>query len=346
MKKLLILLLVTVIMLSSATACFDFDSNPLDDAVSAELDSIPAFDGKNPYVIINDNLPFFTEGEITSSSFERYSDLDSLGRCGEAVACIGTDLMPTEDRESISSVTPSGWINAKYDIVDGSYLYHRAHLIGFQLAGENANEENLITGTSFMNVKGMLPFENDVAEYVEKTKNHVMYRVTPIFENTNLVASGVLMEALSVEDGGKGISFCVYVYNAQPGIVIDYSTGRSRLATEDEFPDLPENDETDDTGSTKLYVINTNSGKFHLPDCAYAKDMNPSNRREEMTTKEDLIFNRYTPCKSCIHDEGTAHDQSVHKIIDFNTVIFTDKSRRISATAFLYLYMLNFTYIN
>ena len=190
-------------------------------AGSYDLTSLPDYSG-DPYVAVNDNVPYFTEDDYTTNSFESYSDLDALGRCGVAYACVGSDLMPTEDRESISSVKPSGWINVEYD---GQYLYNRCHLIGFQLTGENANEKNLITGTRYMNVDGMLPFENMVADYVKETDNHVLYRVTPVFEGDNLVASGVLMEAYSVEDSGEGVTFCVYAYNVQPGITIDTPPG-------------------------------------------------------------------------------------------------------------------------
>ena len=190
---------------------------------SFSLEDIPAWSGE-PYVAVDGNQPDFPEEDMTSVSFETYSELDTLGRCGVAYANVGQDLMPTEDRESISSVTPSGWINREYD---GEYLYNRCHLIGFQLTGENANEENLITGTRYMNVDGMLPFENLVADYVKETDNHVLYRVTPVFEGQNLVASGVQMEAWSVEDEGEGVCFNVYVYNVQPGITIDYGQGYS-----------------------------------------------------------------------------------------------------------------------
>ena len=192
------------------------------------IDGIPAFSG-DPYVVINENEPAFTSDEITTDSFESYSPLDSLGRCGVAFACIGTDLMPTEDRGSIGQVKPTGWHTVKYDCVDGKYLYNRCHLIGYQLSGENANERNLITGTRYMNVDGMLPFENMVADYVQETGNHVMYRVTPYYDGNNLLANGVQVEAMSVEDDGDGILFNVYVYNAQPGVVIDYATGDSWL---------------------------------------------------------------------------------------------------------------------
>ncbi len=183
-----------------------------------------------PYVEQNGNVPYFTEEEYTTESFEIYQPLDYLGRCGVAYACIGEDIMPTEERGSIGQVRPSGWHTVKYDIVDGRYLYNRCHLIGYQLAGENANECNLITGTRYLNVEGMLPFENQVAEYVKNTGNHVLYRVTPVFEGEELVARGVLIEASSVEDRGAGLQFCVFCYNVQPGITIDYATGDSSLA--------------------------------------------------------------------------------------------------------------------
>ena len=197
--------------------------------ISFNLDEIPEFDEKTPYVIINNNIPEFEENELVPKSFEKYSDLDLLKRCGVAYACVGIETMPTEARQAINKIKPSGWQNARYDFIDGKYLYNRCHLIGYQLTAENANEKNLITGTRFMNVQGMLPFENEVAEYVKKNKKHVLYRVTPIYEGDNLVASGVQMEAESVEDKGKSVLFNVYVYNNQPGVVIDYSTGNSRL---------------------------------------------------------------------------------------------------------------------
>lgn len=197
-------------------------------ASSFELNTIPAFEG-NPYVIINNNIPEFKDEELVTESFEKYSPLDSLGRCGPAIANVGTETMPTEERGAISSVKPSGWQTTKYDIVEGRYLYNRCHLIGYQLTAENANKENLITGTRYMNVQGMLPFENKVSEYIKKTGNHVLYRVTPIFENENLVANGVQIEAKSVEDMGEGICFNVYIYNNQPGITINYKNGDSSL---------------------------------------------------------------------------------------------------------------------
>lgn len=200
---------------------------------AAWLRDLPEFYDE-AYAEINDGEPFFKEREITDESFEFYSPLDTLGRCGVAFACIGIDLMPTEDRGDIGNVTPSGWErngvsnNNSYDFVEGKYVYNRCHLIGYQLAGENDNERNLITGTRYMNIEGMLPFENLVADYVEDTKNHVMYRVTPIFKGMNLVADGVLMEAFSVEDEGEGICFCIFAYNVQPGVYINYFTGMNR----------------------------------------------------------------------------------------------------------------------
>ena len=209
----------------------------------ADLAAIPAYSG-SPYVILNNNIPTFTEEEITEESYEFFSPLDSLKRCGYVEASVGVDLMPTEDRESISSVTPSGWKNKPYDFVDGGYLYNRCHLLGFQLTGENANKQNLITGTRYMNVTGMLPFENMVADYVRETENHVMYRVTPIYLGDNLVAHGVQLEARSVEDGGEDICFNVYVYNVQPRITIDYATGDSR-----------QNDDTDYAETAINYTV-------------------------------------------------------------------------------------------
>ena len=194
-----------------------------------QLEDIPEFDENIPYITINNNIPNFTDENFTTKSFEMYSELDELGRCGVAFANIGTDVMPTEERGQISQIKPSGWHTVKYDCVDGKYLYNRCHLIGYQLTAENANEKNLITGTRYMNVEGMLPFENKVADYIKETGNHVLYRVTPVFEGNNLLASGVQMEAESVEDKGEGILFNVYVYNNQPKIQINYATGESGL---------------------------------------------------------------------------------------------------------------------
>lgn len=199
-------------------------ATPSGNEADATITEIPEYSGE-PYSIIYNNIPFFTE--TTTECFEEYPELDSLGRCGAAYACVGIDTMPTEERESISEVKPSGWHNKPYDFVDGGYVYNRCHLIGFQLTGENANERNLVTGTRYMNVKGMLPFENEVADYIASTGNHVMYRVTPVFEGDNLVCSGVLMEAYSVEDDGAGVQFCVFCFNVQPGVSIDYKTGEN-----------------------------------------------------------------------------------------------------------------------
>ena len=196
---------------------------------SYDIENLPEYDG-NSYVIVNDNIPYFKEEEYTTTSFEKYSELDLLGRCVVASANISKDLMPTEKRGSIGMIKPSGWHTIKYDHIDGKYLYNRCHLIGYQLTGENANEKNLITCTRSMNTKGMLQFENMVTKYIKDTGNHVLYRVTPVFEGNNLVATGVEMEAYSVEDNGKGIKFNVFVYNIEDGIIIDYKTGDSKLA--------------------------------------------------------------------------------------------------------------------
>lgn len=263
---------------------------------AANPEDVSEYSG-NPYVVLNDNKPEFKDDEITDKSYEFYSELDSLGRCGYTMACVGKDLMPTEERGNISSVKPTGWINNKYDseLVDGGYIYNRCHLIGFQLTGENANKENLITGTRYMNVDGMLPFENMVADYVKETDNHVMYRVTPIFVGNNLLASGVQMEAYSVEDNGEGICFNVYVYNVQPGIAINYVTGDNWLSGETP----PESEsETEDTWDGK-YVLNTSSKKIHKSSCANAATISEGNRQEHIGLLDDLLAQGYTACGSC-----------------------------------------------
>ena len=206
--------------------------NTTADSSNITIDNIPAYSGDD-YIILNNNIPNFSESDLTTTSFEEYAPLDDLGRCGVAYSNIGTDIMPTEKRESISSVKPSGWHSVKYDIVEGKYLYNRSHLIGYQLTAENANDRNLITGTRYFNATLMLPYENMVADYIKETNNHVLYRVTPVFEGNNLVATGVQMEAKSVEDNGEGIEFNVFVYNVQPGITIDYATGDSALSGEE-----------------------------------------------------------------------------------------------------------------
>ena len=256
------------------------------------------------YEVRNGNIPYFTDDEKVTKSFEFYSDLDSLGRCGVAFACIGKDIMPKdgEDRGSISSVTPSGWVQASYDtdLVEGGYLYNRAHLIGWQLTAENANSRNLITGTRYMNTEGMLPFENMVARYIKETENHVMYRVTPDFKGTNAVASGVLIEAFSVEDNGYGICFCVYVFNYQPGIVINYATGESSLGD----TELPQTDpitppQTPPASDIASYILNVNSKKFHKPTCSGAASIKEENRQDYTGTRQDLIDEGYSPCGTC-----------------------------------------------
>ena len=265
------------------------------------VDDVPAYSGE-PYVEVNDNQPEFTEEELTTVSYEEYSELDELGRCQSAEACIGQDLMPTETRESISSVKPTGWKNKSYDTVDGGYVYNRCHLIGFQLTGENANEENLITGTRYMNVEGMLPFEDEVAAYIKETDNHVMYRVTPVFEGDDLVASGVQMQAESVEDDGAGISFNVYVYNVQPYVVIDYRTGENWEGDEIAEPEGKWADGTEaEPSDTKeqMYILNKNTKKFHKPECSGAKKIKAKNKGEYTGSRQTLIDEGYEPCGKC-----------------------------------------------
>ena len=274
------------------------------------LKDIPAFSGR-PYYVINGNVPGFKSGNQDVKYFEKYSVLDSLGRCGVAYACLGKETMPTEERGEIGQVKPSGWKTVKYNCVDGKYLFNRCHLIGFQLSGENANNRNLITGTRYMNVEGMLPFENMVADYIKETGNHVLYRVTPIFQGDELVARGVQMEAFSVEDNGDGICFNVYCYNNQPSVKIDYATGNSELVddeisnkttTEKRTEKTTSNKTSSNSGSSSQeakYILNTNSKKIHRPACSSAKKMKESNKQEYTGSKDDLLAQGYTTCGNC-----------------------------------------------
>ena len=259
-------------------------------ADSADLAAIPEYTG-SAYTVLNDNIPDFPEEDFTEESFETYSDLDSLGRCGVAYANIGEDLMPTIKRGSIGQVKPSGWHTVKYDSVDGKYLYNRCHLIGYQLTAENANEKNLITGTRYLNTEGMLPFENMVADYIKETGNHVLYRVTPLFDGNNLVATGVQMEAESVEDKGDGILYNVFCYNIQPGITIDYKSGDSS-----ENEDMPVQTEA---ASVSEFVLNTSSKKFHKPSCSSISKIKQENKEVYKGSRDALISQGYDPCKKC-----------------------------------------------
>ena len=259
-------------------------------ADSADLAAIPEYTG-SAYTVLNDNIPDFPEEDFTEESFETYSDLDSLGRCGVAYANIGEDLMPTTKRGSIGQIIPSGWHTVKYDSVDGKYLYNRCHLIGYQLTAENANEKNLITGTRYLNTEGMLPFENMVADYIKETGNHVLYRVTPLFDENNLVATGVQMEAESVEDKGDGILYNVFCYNIQPGITIDYKSGDSS-----ENEDMPVQTEA---ASVSEFVLNTSSKKFHKPSCSSISKIKQENKEVYKGSRDALISQGYDPCKKC-----------------------------------------------
>lgn len=296
-KKLLSLIIVLIIVIATAVGgLFTDDGNTTNDPKPdsqqsiAKLDEIPDFSG-SAYVVINNNIPNFTKADYTTDSYEYYSPLDNLGRCGVTMACIGEDIMPTGERGEIGQVKPTGWVTAKYDFVDGKYLYNRCHLIGWQLTGENANEQNLITGTRYMNVDGMLPFENMVDDYIEETGNHVLYRVTPIFKDNELVARGVTMEAYSVEDKGEGICFNVYCYNNQPGVEIDYATGKSWLS---DTPTTENNVNTDTE-----YVLNTKSKKIHLPDCSSVGKIEEDNKETTDKSKDELIKMGYDPCGNC-----------------------------------------------
>ncbi len=264
------------------------------------LDKVGSFKGK-PYVKVNNNNPTFKTGYYPKDSFESYAALDSRGRCGIAYANVGLDTMPTEDRGSIGMIKPTGWHTVKYNCVDGKYLYNRCHLIGYQLTAENANRRNLITGTRYMNVDGMLPFENEIADYVEETGNHVLYRVVPVFKGSDLVARGVQMEAKSVEDKGAGISFNVFVYNAQPKIKINYATGGSSYigggsgSTGGNKPSV----QPSKPAASGKYILNINSKVFHRPTCSSVKRMSAKNKKVYNGKRSGVVNQGYRPCKVC-----------------------------------------------
>ncbi|MCM1185007.1 MAG: DNA/RNA non-specific endonuclease [Lachnoclostridium sp.] len=310
MKSIKLLMMAAVISIGLAWSAYSDTTLPESGSAGTSLFSvgeIAPYSGK-PYIEVNNNIPYFSEADLTVEPFERYSDLDEQGRCGTAYANICTDLMPTEEHGEIGQIRPSGWHTVKYnDIIDGNYLYNRCHLIGYQLAGENANEKNLITGTRYLNVQGMLPYENRIADYVTETGNHVLYRVTPVFEGDNLLASGVLMEAESVEDKGEGILFCVYVYNVQPGIIIDYASGESGLdevqtepSASESFaskPSVSEPSIPEPQGTT--YILNTNTKKFHCSSCPSVGQMKEKNKQVFTGNREDVLSQGYAPCKNC-----------------------------------------------
>ena len=287
---------------SGALGSKDKADGPQEDLVNnnsyVSLDAIPAYDGK-AYVAINNNEPFFTDSDMTTTAFENYSDLDSLGRCGVAYANICKDIMPTEERGKIGMIKPSGWHTVKYDVIKDRYLYNRCHLIGYQLAGENANPKNLITGTRYLNVEGMLPFENLVADYVNNTGNHVLYRVTPMFSGSNLVANGVLIEAKSVEDNGGGILFNVYCYNVQPGVGINYENGDSWLdgttgsTSSGSDSSAAENSAADSSNSETMVHITATGKKYHRAGCRTLK------KSDTEVTLDEAKSMGLSPCGIC-----------------------------------------------
>ena len=287
---------------SGALDSKDKVDGPQEDLVNnnsyVSLDAIPAYDGR-AYVAVNNNEPFFTDSDMTTTAFENYSDLDSLGRCGVAYANICKDIMPTEERGKIGMIKPSGWHTVKYDVIKDRYLYNRCHLIGYQLAGENANPKNLITGTRYLNVEGMLPFENLVADYVNNTGNHVLYRVTPMFSGSNLVANGVLIEAKSVEDNGGGILFNVYCFNVQPGVGINYENGDSWLdgttgsASSGSDSSAAENSAADSSNSETMVHITATGKKYHRAGCRTLK------KSDTEVTLDEAKSMGLSPCGIC-----------------------------------------------
>ena len=309
-------LLAAVLILSPAglTGCSEVAQTSVS-SVTAEANptpsgfkysKVPKWDKKSPYVKINKNKPYFSTSQLKSKkSYEKYGKLDSLGRCTKTIACIGTDLMPTKTRGAIGMIKPTGWHTVKYAGIDGNYLYNRCHLIGYQLTGENANEKNLITGTRYLNVEGMLPFEDEVADYLkENPSNHVLYRVTPVFKGKDLLARGVLMEAESIEDGGSGVRFCVFCYNVQPGVTIDYSDGSSSgpeyTGSTPSTREKTENSNSAQKDNGKnTYVLNTNTMKFHKLSCSSVRQMAAHNKKTVKEKRSTLISEGYSPCKRC-----------------------------------------------
>ncbi len=285
--------------------------------ISFDYSQVPAYDG-TASVQLNASVPYFTKEDIqfakNNLSAEFYGDLDRLGRCTVAVASVGKESMPSENekRGEIEQIQPSGWHSVEYDNVPDKYLYNRCHLIGWQLTGENANPNNLITGTCAINVDGMLKYEDDVAAYVKSTGNHVLYRVTPVFVDSDLVARGVLMEAYSLEDDGAGLQFCAWAYNTQPGITLNYADGSSEQtpllpAVEEQAAPEPEAEPVVEAPAPSpsqeeqlhSYVLNTNTKKFHLPGCRSVKKMKEANRQDVEETRSDVISQGYEPCQIC-----------------------------------------------
>ena len=321
MKKFASILLIFALLCAVLTSCNVPEPEPEGGYSSVNEEDLPVYEGK-AYVVINGNIPSFTDEEKSvTKSYEFYSELDELGRCGYTMACIGRDIMPTEARGDIGNVYPSGWKtesgksnNTSYDIVEGGFLYNRCHLIGFQLTGENDNEKNLITGTRYLNIDGMLVFEDMIADYVKETNNHVIYRVTPIFVGYELVARGVQLEAYSVEDDGEGICFNVYSFNVQPGIYINYKTGENRLATDGDnlveciHADANDNGICDgcdieftDGDEFKRYILNTNTGRIHTEGHGNSSITVEENKLIFEGTVKELreAYPDYVPCGTC-----------------------------------------------
>ncbi|EOS60623.1 hypothetical protein C815_01079 [Firmicutes bacterium M10-2] len=288
-KKLLSAFLI-VCLSFSVVGCSAQEANAPSPIVSQ--DDIPAFTDQ-AYVVLNNNVPTFTEDEITDQSFETYYPLDDLGRVTGAFASIGTDLLPTKERGNISSVKPTGWHSVQYDNVEGKSLYNRCHLIAWSLTGEDANPNNLITGTRYLNIEGMKPFEDMTRDYIKETGNHVMYRVIPVYTGNNLVADGVIMEGYSVEDNGEGIEFNVYAYNEQPGITIDHATGDSALSKE-------ETDSSTNQNTQGTYVINKSTKKIHDPSCSSVSNMKEENKEFYRGNLQDLLNQGYTIHNQCL----------------------------------------------
>lgn len=302
MKKTMLAALLCLSLLSGCA--FLPQPVPILPGEAIDLTALPDYAGE-PWAILNDDCPPFTEDDLAFSGEPAFAPLDELERRGTALALVGPETLPTEEREGIGQIKPPGWHTVRYDHIEGKYLYNRCHLIAFQLSGLNQEPQNLITGTRYLNTSAMLPLENQIAQYIRDTGNHVLYRVTPLYEGEDLICSKLLVEAASVEDAGQGLSLCRCLYNVQPGVVIDYATGESRLddSTPEPTvsPDAPTSTQSPDVEEPEgiTYILNTRSSKFHLPDCSGAAAISEKNRQNVSNTREELVEMGYAPCGQC-----------------------------------------------
>ena len=297
MKRITAFILIISLLCVGATTYAEASTS---DAVPVStLSAIPLYDGTD-YVVLQNNQPDFYVWQISATPYVLFSRLDALGRTGAAMACLGPETLPTQARGSMGNTYPSGWQTTQYDdLGEDRYLYNRSHVIAFMLCGDNATPENLFTGTRYLNTGSMVIFESQVADYISRTKNHVIYRCTPIYAGEDLVATGVQMEAYSVEDRGA-LCFNVFAFNIQPGIVIDYATGESvKEGTETSATGVDRSGPQATEAPKVTYVLNTNTKKFHYPSCSSVKDIKDNHRKNFYGTREEAVAAGYAPCGRC-----------------------------------------------